>query len=240
MDRYTFKVTIKDSKPSIWRTISLPANSDFEHFHFIIQAAFCLSGIFDFRFVKDPHKPSFECLRFSPEDDEEMLLADGCKDAEKTLLKDFFATNDSLRYDSGEWTFDIKLTSLRASGFPYALVEKGEGKIVYEMCGGIYGQLMAQEALTKYPDAPIAQLARKLLKKKKNAKIDFSFTDKDHKECNRTIHNFEEAILLMPLDDWDDDVDYSAREKFMDDEFLNIISGRTLDSKIGEDDELLN
>lgn len=91
----------------------------------------------------------------------------------KTALNDFFSTDYTLRYDSGELSFEIKLMGLKGSDFPYAHLEDGEGKILCEMCGGIYGQLMVQEALAKYPNEPIAQYARKMLKKKRNAKIDF-------------------------------------------------------------------
>lgn len=91
----------------------------------------------------------------------------------KTALNDFFSTDYTLRYDSGELSFEIKLMGLKGSDFPYAHLEDGEGKILCEMCGGIYGQLMVQEALAKYPNEPIAQYARKMLKKKRNAKSIF-------------------------------------------------------------------
>lgn len=91
----------------------------------------------------------------------------------KTALNDFFSTDDTLRYDSGELSFEIKLMGLKGSDFPYAHLEDGEGKILCEMCGGIYGQLMVQEALTKYPNEPIAQYARKMLKKKETRKSIF-------------------------------------------------------------------
>ena len=73
MDKYIFKITAKNSQPSIWRILSVPVHYDFDHFHFLIQAAFDLSGIFDFQFVKGFHKPSFECFRFSPDDDVEVM-----------------------------------------------------------------------------------------------------------------------------------------------------------------------
>lgn len=93
--------------------MSVPVHYDFDHFHFLIQAAFDLSGIFDFQFVKGFHKPSFECFRFSPDDDVEVMQSEGCKDAEKTALNDFFSTDDTLRYDSGELSFEIKLMGLK-------------------------------------------------------------------------------------------------------------------------------
>ena len=205
MDKYIFKITAKNSQPSIWRILSVPVHYDFDHFHFLIQAAFDLSGIFDFQFVKGFHKP----------------------------------TDDTLRYDSGELSFEIKLMGLKGSDFPYAHLEDGEGKILCEMCGGIYGQLMVQEALAKYPNEPIAQYARKMLKKKRNAKIDFSFTYKDLNDCNRTIHKFEIASMLIPKDDWDD-YDSSEMGFVSDDEYLDIINERVRNQQIGLDKDLLN
>ena len=167
------------------------------------------------------------------------MQSEGCKDAEKTALNDFFSTDDTLRYDSGELSFEIKLMGLKGSDFPYAHLEDGEGKILCEMCGGIYGQLMVQEALAKYPNEPIAQYARKMLKKKRNAKIDFSFTYKDLNDCNHTIHKFEIASMLIQKDDWDD-YDSSEMGFVSDDEYLDIINERVRNQQIGLDKDLLN
>ena len=50
MGAYQLKITIKGSKPPIWRRILVPDGITFETLHHMIQASFCWSGRYPYQF----------------------------------------------------------------------------------------------------------------------------------------------------------------------------------------------
>uniref|UniRef100_A0A914EF72 Transposase n=1 Tax=Acrobeloides nanus TaxID=290746 RepID=A0A914EF72_9BILA len=138
-DIYQFKVTLRGSKPPIWRRIQVPANYNFWDLHVAIA---------DVMGWKDYHLHLFEFskghqhVRITtphPDDFEEFLN----ENVEK--IAEHFSVDGSPKamyeYDFGDkWQHDVVLEKIVASdGGEYPRCFTGKRACPPEDCGGIYG-----------------------------------------------------------------------------------------------------
>lgn len=137
MGAYQIKITIKGSKPPIWRRLVIPSGITFEMLHQVIQTAFCWSDshLYEFEFrtkgirVCDDRMEEgiFESNEVSGAAVIDELMADA---------KKFTYT-----YDFGDnWEHVIEVEKvLEDDKAPYARVVKYKGGVIPEDCGGIMG-----------------------------------------------------------------------------------------------------
>lgn len=141
---YQFKVSLNNSKPSIWRRIVVPSNYSFWDLHVAIQDSM---GWYDYHLhifeIKDPRKNIKVEIGIPDEEDEafdRIVLAD-----HKEKISKYFDENNSTaryEYDFGDsWIHTIKLEKI----LPATIGEKYPKCIVGKMacppedCGGIGG-----------------------------------------------------------------------------------------------------
>jgi hypothetical protein len=130
---YQLKITTKDIKPAIWRTVLIPANSTFLDLHEIIMQLFGF---------EDSH-----LFAFMPSNNYEDQLSDGTEgtqNAQKVKLFKYFAHIQKLNYtyDFGDnWEFKIELQKIlpRDISSTYPQCIKHKGGMMLEDCGGVYG-----------------------------------------------------------------------------------------------------
>ena len=130
---YQLKITAKYIKPSIWRTVLIPANANFTDLHDIIMELFG----FD-----DSHLFAFSTGgRYGNQISDGL---DGAKSATKTKLFQHFTGNDKISYtydfgDSWEFIIALQKTTPRAKDIVYPQCIKWKGGMMLEDCGGHYG-----------------------------------------------------------------------------------------------------
>lgn len=134
MGAYQLKITIKGSKPPIWRRILVPEGITFEKLHQIIQTAFCWSNehLYQFEFRS-------EGVRIVPKEENrsprsEDLLCNEKIDSLVSSTKKFVYT-----YDFGDnWEHVIQVEDILEDYLEEnAQVVKYKGDIIPENCGGI-------------------------------------------------------------------------------------------------------
>ena len=108
MGAYQLKITIKGSKPPIWRRILVPKGITFETLHHIIQASFCWSGQkpYQFEFRSKGIRVAFN--QTEQEKRYQYLPADEFIDGQ--IAKDLKFTYTS--YHAGTWEFVIQTEDL--------------------------------------------------------------------------------------------------------------------------------
>jgi hypothetical protein len=128
---YQLKISTKDIKPSIWRTILVPSNITFLDLHGIIMELFGF---------EDYHLFGFENSVFGiPISDG----TDGTKNASKIKISECFTKIDKLNYtyDFGDdWNFSISLQKVLAhdKNALYPQCIKSKCGMLIEDCGGSY------------------------------------------------------------------------------------------------------
>ncbi len=136
MGAYQLKITIKGSKPPIWRRILVPKGITFENLHQIIQTAFCWSDehLYQFEFRS-------EGVRIIPDKENgspkfQNYLSDERIDG---LLSG--ASKFTYTYDFGDnWEHVIQVEDMTEEyAESYAQVIKYKGDNIPENCGGITG-----------------------------------------------------------------------------------------------------
>ena len=140
---YQFKITLKGSKPPIWRRIQVPETYSFWDLHVAIQ---------DVMGWDDYHLHEFEMI--DPTTDVEVIFGIPNKDefffrevlpGWKQKIAEYFTTvNPSAlyTYDFGDdWVHNIKLEKIlpRNKNIEYPVCIKGKRACPPEDCGGIWG-----------------------------------------------------------------------------------------------------
>jgi hypothetical protein len=147
---YQLKITLRDSKPPIWRRVEVSANTSFYLLHCIMQGAMGWMNGHLHQFVKDeehyglPSKEDF----FEVHDERKFKLSD-------LLLgeKDWI----QYEYDFGDgWEHRVELEKVLSAekGVKYPRIVKGKNACPPEDCGGIWGYMDLVETLKnrKHPD----------------------------------------------------------------------------------------
>uniref|UniRef100_A0A914DWZ1 Transposase n=1 Tax=Acrobeloides nanus TaxID=290746 RepID=A0A914DWZ1_9BILA len=139
-DIYQFKVTLRGSKPPIWRRIQVPANYTFWDLHVAIADAMGW---------KDYHLHSFEFgkghqhVRIAAPDP--MIHFEKIRNEKVGKIAEHFSVDGSPKamyeYDFGDsWEHDVVLEKIVASdGGKYPRYLTGKRACPPEDCGGIYG-----------------------------------------------------------------------------------------------------
>ena len=147
MKAYRLKITLKNSKPPIWRRVVIPAGISFSQLTVIIHKAFGWSGyhLSEYYFgslyvslVEDSGAPN--------------MLGFSILDSSEHLIDEFFdkVRSFTYTYDLGDdWGHEVKIeetiTDYQAD-FPKVLKYKGETPP--EDCGGIWGYYDLMESLS--------------------------------------------------------------------------------------------
>ena len=144
---YQFKVTLKESRPRIWRRIQVP-DLTLRQFHEVLQATMgwedCHLHVFDIR--GDQYGPLDPENEFGDEeinDEEEISLSEIVKMERKVRF--------TYEYDFGDdWQHDIVLekTLEPEPGAAYPRCIEGERACPPENCGGVWGYAEFLEAIS--------------------------------------------------------------------------------------------
>lgn len=157
MKAFQLKITIKNSKPPIWRRVIVPAGITFSQLSMILNKAMGWSGehLFDIEFYHQQ-------LRITEE-------ADGFEDwgpydyleASTTFIREFLEENDwfTYTYDFGDnWEHKVTVEKILSDyELNYPKVIKFKGNCPPEDCGGLYGyyellDIMEDEDNPEYED----------------------------------------------------------------------------------------
>ena len=138
MKAFQLKVTIKNSKPPIWRRIIVPAGITFSQLSIILNKTMEWSGyhLFEFNF----YKLGLSIL----EDLEEYgYMQNDCADASKTYIREYLEENEKFTYiyDFGDdWRHLVVVEKvIEDYEYNYPMVVKYRGDSPIEDCGGIWG-----------------------------------------------------------------------------------------------------
>jgi len=132
---YQIKITLKDSKPAIWRRVLVPATIALDILHDVIQCAMGWEDGHLHQFIKDRQF-------YSPPD------PDGCldvNDSRKTKLSDLMVKikgKIEYEYDFGDsWRHEIVLEKILPfdENTKYPVCIEGKMNCPPEDCGGVWG-----------------------------------------------------------------------------------------------------
>jgi len=141
---YQFKITLKDTKPPIWRRIQVPETFTFWDLHFTIQDAM---GWFNFHLhdfnIKDPITNE-SILIGKPQEDIFFKTKKELPGWEEKIADRFYKENISAiyTYDFGDnWEHDIELEKIlsKKEDIKYPICLAGKLACPPESCGGIPG-----------------------------------------------------------------------------------------------------
>ena len=139
MKGYQLKITIKGSKPPIWRRVVVPEQFTFCQLHQVIQEAFgwCDYHLHEFEFKK------LGLLIRDLDEGEDQMMSRGCDVLEEgTQIGTLITQNPRFiyTYDFGDsWEHQILLEKEVEYGYSYPQVLKYKGDNIPEDCGGIGG-----------------------------------------------------------------------------------------------------
>lgn len=174
---HELKITLKDSKPPIWRQVAVPSNIRLSDLHHVIQIVMGWTNSHLHQFVvrNIKPKPTTEELRklFQTEQWDKLeqsmsrdrcisdprMELDGAEDERKVMLSELAPTVKSkfiYEYDFGDgWKHQIEVVKITppAEGAQYPLCLKGKLACPPEDCGGIWGYYDMLKAL-KDPKHP--------------------------------------------------------------------------------------
>ena len=134
---YQFKITLKDSKPNIWRRIQVPENYSFWDLHVAIQDAMCWMDYHLHMFNIGTY-PNYEIRIGLPEGNEYLHSA-------KVQMKKYFQKEKDkamYEYDFGDgWEHQILLEKIlpKDPQIEYPICIAGKNACPPEDCGGIHG-----------------------------------------------------------------------------------------------------
>ncbi len=141
MKAYTFKITLKGSKPPIWRKVIIPADISFKRLHDTIQIAMGWTNSHLYQF-------QFKDLDLIISNIEGISIINNAnnveiKDPNSTKIDKYFTNCDIFTYiyDFNNW-WEHKIEPIREINdylFPYPQIIKAKGNCPPENCGGIYG-----------------------------------------------------------------------------------------------------
>ncbi|MEY8354408.1 SEC-C metal-binding domain-containing protein [Lachnospiraceae bacterium 54-53] len=146
MGAYQLKITIKGSKPPIWRRILVPERITFKELHQIIQTAFCWSDehLYQFEFRS-------EGVRVIP-DEANISSGSPCVSSDEAIDRLLSGAGKfTYIYNSDDhWEHLIQVEDkIREYEEGYARVVKFKGDVIPENCGGIAGYYELLEAASR-------------------------------------------------------------------------------------------
>lgn len=135
MKAYQLKITIKDTKPPIWRRVIIPEKITFEQLHLTIQSAFCWDNY---------HMYEFEFPETGIHVTDHSKVIDGYEDTREIdsskLIDELLTNNNKFKYvyDFGDWWEHTIIVEkiLTDYGERYPQVIKYKGNVIPEDCGG--------------------------------------------------------------------------------------------------------
>ena len=135
---YQIKVSLRGSKPNIWRRILIPSDMLLSEFHYVLQATMGWTNSHLHQFIYDGEY-------YTKKMPDEMMMDDFGIDYENMKVSDFLSgEKDKMiyEYDFGDgWVHDIlleKITDPDPNQF-YPVCIKGKMNCPPEDCGGIWG-----------------------------------------------------------------------------------------------------
>ncbi len=139
MNGFQMKITIKGSKPPIWRRLIIPVKATFEDLHCVIQEIFGWEDEHLWEFKLDDGELTI--VMDSEDDDwsedyDDRLMASECS------LRQMLEEGEKFKYiyDFGDWwEHDIKVEKLVKNSGDMVKVIKAKGADMIEDCGGIWG-----------------------------------------------------------------------------------------------------
>ena len=144
------KVTLKWSKPPIWRRILVPGNLSLEGLHFVIQTAMGWTNSHLHDFVTGPQPGATIYGMLDPED---TWSTRNILDERRYKVTDLLERDQArafYEYDFGDgWLHELlrEKTLPPDPGFRYPVCLAGRGDCPPEDCGGIYGYYRLLEIL---------------------------------------------------------------------------------------------
>lgn len=146
---YQFKITLKGTKPPMWRRIQVPETYTFWDLHVAIQNAMGW---------EDYHLHEFEMIDLSTGFERNIGIPDEYFDSEvlqgwKQKIADYFSMENpkaDYTYDFGDdWEHNIQLEKIlpREKGVNYPICIKGKRACPPEDCGGVWGYEELLEAI---------------------------------------------------------------------------------------------
>ncbi len=152
MDRYQIKITLKWSKPIIWRRIIVYSGLPLEDFHYVIQTVMPWCDAHLHQFIKDG--------KYYSVPEEEEWDASSVIDYSEITISDLISSEGDkmmYEYDFGDgWRHDILLEKILKSpdSDPLAEFVDGENACPPEDCGGVPGYMHLLEVLhnPQHPD----------------------------------------------------------------------------------------
>ena len=196
MKGYQLKITIKGSKPPIWRRVIVPEQTTFFQLHQVIQEAF---GWWDYHLHQFEFKKAGILVRDVDEEDLDLFMEEEFL-GEDTMLSALIEENPRFvyTYDFGDyWEHQILFEKEVEYDLPYPQVVKFKGDNLPEDCGGIYGYYDMMEILSQPDHAEY--------KEKKEWFESFCSLEFDMEEVNQNLQDldagedcdFEETALLV-------------------------------------------
>lgn len=153
--KYILKITLKHSKPPIWRRVSVPDTLTLGDLHDVIQIVMGWedSHLHDFRIDDQLYGVKFD------DDEDSELWGDEVIDEDTVTLQDVLAEEQSFeyQYDFGDsWIHTIKVEAVEIveeAVKDVVICQKGARACPPEDCGGIYGYAHMLDIL-KNPEHP--------------------------------------------------------------------------------------
>lgn len=139
MKAFQLKITIKNSKPPIWRRVIIPTGITFSQLSMILNEVmgWCGYHMFEFEFYHQELRVMEGADEFVGIDSFDYL------EASTTFIREFMEENDwfTYTYDLGDdWQHRVTIEKIIDSWeFNYPKVIKYKGDCPIEDCGGIYG-----------------------------------------------------------------------------------------------------
>lgn len=143
MGAYQLKITIKGSKPPVWRRVLVPEGITFEELHRIIQAAFCRTDdhLYEFEFRS-------EGVRVAPS--EEGGLQNSKYILTGTAIDKLVSGANKFIYTCHNWDYAIQVEDVIADyKESFAQVIKFKGDSIPESCGDMAGYYELLEQASK-------------------------------------------------------------------------------------------
>lgn len=139
--KYILKITLKHSKPPIWRRVSVPDTLTLGDLHDVIQIVMGWEDchLHDFRIDDQLYGVKFD------DDEDSELWGDEVLDENSVVLKSVLSEGQSFeyQYDFGDsWIHVVKVEKIEptdASTSAVVVCQKGTRACPPEDCGGIYG-----------------------------------------------------------------------------------------------------
>ena len=147
--KYILKITVKHSKPPIWRRVSVPDTLTLGDLHDVIQIVMGWENahLHDFRIDDQLYGVTFD------EDEDSELWGDEVINEDTVTLRDVLAEGQSFeyQYDFGDsWIHVIQVEAIEqvdAALKDVVVCQKGARACPPEDCGGIYGYAHVLEVL---------------------------------------------------------------------------------------------